>query len=387
MLFSSIAGTFGAGGQAGYAAGNAFLDALAEHRRERELPAASIAWGAWAGGGMAAAETGERLRRNGVRAMAPESALCALQQVLDHDERSLAVADLDWERYTALYNLLRTRALIGDLPEVQRVLRAPGRGRGAAVRPAGRWPGGLRACPRGSASASCWSWCGPRPRPCSGTSARRRCRWGGRSKSSGSTRSPGCSCATGCRPRRDCACPPRSYSTTPPRPRWRGTCWRRRSAHPRASGREGRRRCSRADEPVAIVGMSCRYPGAVRSPEELWELLARGGRRDRGVSRRPGWDWTLCAAPTPSGRTQPRPRRGLPPRRRPSSTPPSSGSPRTRRWRWTPSSGCCWKPAGRRWSTPGSAPSRCGAPRRACSRASTRRTTARSFRRSSRATG
>ncbi|MFE5588421.1 type I polyketide synthase, partial [Kitasatospora sp. NPDC056531] len=117
VLFSSFAGTFSGAGQGNYAPGNAFLDALAHHRRAAGLPATSVAWGHWAGGGLAEGEIERRLHHRGVPAMDPNLAVLALQQVLDADETFLVVADVDWRR--ALSTGETPTALISELPEVR----------------------------------------------------------------------------------------------------------------------------------------------------------------------------------------------------------------------------------------------------------------------------
>src|ERR1035438_10057865 len=99
VLFSSAAGTLGSGGQAGYAAGNAFLDGLARYRRERDLAGVSLAWGPWeasAGmtGGLSQAGLG-RVARAGLPALSAAEGLALFDAALASGEPVLVPVRLD----------------------------------------------------------------------------------------------------------------------------------------------------------------------------------------------------------------------------------------------------------------------------------------------------
>lgn len=104
VLFSSSASVLAAGGLANYVAANAFVDALAAYRGRRNLPAHAINWGVWEDTGMAAAVNDIRRQQwqtMGVKPMAVQTALAAMQTAIESDEANLAIIDMDFDRYAA----------------------------------------------------------------------------------------------------------------------------------------------------------------------------------------------------------------------------------------------------------------------------------------------
>jgi NADPH:quinone reductase-like Zn-dependent oxidoreductase/short-subunit dehydrogenase/SAM-dependent methyltransferase/acyl carrier protein len=127
VMFSSWASVAGSYGQANHCAANAFMDSLAGLRRSTGLPGLSLNWGAWAETGAAASEELQRqLARSGMDAMTPTDALNAMQLALRESEPQVAIAAINWPRYSVqhpsagdhlLYaSVMRTQAAVTRKP-------------------------------------------------------------------------------------------------------------------------------------------------------------------------------------------------------------------------------------------------------------------------------
>ncbi|MFJ5681069.1 SDR family NAD(P)-dependent oxidoreductase, partial [Streptomyces sp. NPDC093097] len=294
-LFSSVAGAVGNPGQAGYAAANAVLDALAERRRAQGRPATSVAWGAWAGDGMAARHT--RPGAEPVGLLDPDLAVPALARAVTEPHPTLVLADLQQPRLLESLLALRPSPLLSRLPAARTAVRtvqeahrqhagaaADLRDQLAGTAPADR-TGVLLRVVRTTAAAVLGH------RGADAIRADKPFRDLGFDSLTAVELSNALAASTG-------------LSLAPslvfdhPTPRALAEHLRAELTGDRpdfAPATPPAPAAGTDDDPIVIVGMACRFPGGVSSPEDFWALLAEG--RD-GIDAFPtdrGWDLDLLA--------------------------------------------------------------------------------------------
>ncbi|MFK4067217.1 beta-ketoacyl synthase N-terminal-like domain-containing protein [Streptomyces sp. NPDC029674] len=305
VLFSSAAGTFGGPGQGNYAAANAYLDALAQHRRALGLPAQSLAWTLWE---QRSALTGRlddadlrRLTRSGMPPLATEEGLALLDAALTVDAPALLPLRLD-------PRAVRARAAEGEPvpPLLRSLVRVPVRVRRAAsaAAPSGdtgaALPERLAALPEAERLRTLVQLvCAQAAAVLGHTSdsavvpARAFRDLGFDSLASVELRNR-LNAATGLRL-------PATLVFDHPSPEALAAHLRDEltGTYP-ASAPTPVSAASAVDEPIAIVAMGCRFPGEVRTPDDLWRLVASGGDGIRAFPTDRGWDLDALYDPDPT---------------------------------------------------------------------------------------
>ncbi|MGC9382712.1 type I polyketide synthase, partial [Streptomyces sp. MH13] len=320
VLFSSAAGVLGAPGQGNYAAANAFLDALAQHRRARGLPATSLAWGLWEDTDGMAGRLDQadlnRMKRGGVQGLtaAEGLALLDLADALGAAGRAGGAGDGGSPRGLLVpMRLSLPRGARGTdvAPLLRGLVRGPGR------RPA--TSAGDRAAAGGSAGTALEQRLvaldpAERERLLLGLVRGHVADVLGHGSPDAIEPEHAFSelgfdslTAVELRNRLGASVGRRlpatlifDYPTSLALTRHlllelAGTDTATRSALAHGAVTEG----ALADDPIAIVAMSCRFPGGVTTPEQLWQLLENGDDAVSGFPDDRGWDLDALYDPDP----------------------------------------------------------------------------------------
>ncbi|MGW1054580.1 SDR family NAD(P)-dependent oxidoreductase [Streptomyces sp. NPDC002521] len=300
VLFSSLAAVLDGPGQGNYAAANAYLDGLAEHRAALGLPATALAWGLWAtdsGMGAALDDTAlERIAGYGIPGLSAERSLELFDAALRSRAPRLAPVEIDAaavrRRPDGIPPLLTTLVR----PAVRRATAsaaAPATDAGLAALPAADRDRALLDLVRTEVAAVL-----RHDGPSAIDPGRAFTDLGFDSLAAVELRNR-LNTVTGLRL-------PATLVFDHPTSRVladhiRDTLF---GAAPQETAAPGSRRAV-DDDPIVIVGMSCRYPGGVRSPEDLWRLVADGVDAVGDFPADRGWDTEALYDPEPGtpGRT------------------------------------------------------------------------------------
>ncbi|MEV6750812.1 type I polyketide synthase, partial [Streptomyces sp. NPDC051080] len=286
VLFSSAAATLGSAGQANYAAANAFLDALAEVRRGEGLVGQSLAWGPWAEGGMLGhlddADL-QRMARDGVVPLVPADGVALFDAADGTDRAALLAVKLD-------VPALRRRADAGTLPVLLRGLAQGNRRRAARAGGSGSTLAErLAAVPTGERAALVDEMVRAQVAIVLGHTSGEAIVAGQAFKELGFDSLTALELrnrlvsATGLRL-------PATLVFDYPSPAALADFVLAEALGTAEGITVGAAVAVADDEPIAIVGMSCRYPGAVAGPDDLWRLVASGGDGISGFPTDRGWD-------------------------------------------------------------------------------------------------
>ncbi|GGN45944.1 acyl transferase domain-containing protein [Actinoplanes campanulatus] len=292
VLFSSVSGIVGTPGQANYAAANTVLDALAHHRAARGLAATSLAWGLWdATHGMGARLTGAdlaRWERTGIRPLTPAQGLALFDEALAAGEPLLVPAVLEPSRLvrddTPVPHLYR--ALVRTAPRAVPAPRAAGWAARIAALPVAKRADAVADLVRAETAAVLGH---------AGTGAvdpRRAFNDLGFDSMAAVDLRNRLATVTGVR-----------LTATAvfdhPTPELLSAHLLAEVAEEKPAPRAAAATAPGDGDPIAIVGMACRFPGGVSSPEELWRLVADGVDAVGEFPANRGWDLDALYDPDP----------------------------------------------------------------------------------------
>ncbi|KJS57830.1 hypothetical protein VM95_37225, partial [Streptomyces rubellomurinus] len=305
VLFSSGATTFGGPGQGNYAAANAFLDGLAQHRRALGLPAISLAWGLWGGelgmGGRLSEADLARWARTGAVAMPAEEALGLFDLALADSADTLVPAHLDLPAIRA--RAASVPALFRDLLGTAGLRRAPEPTGGptaariAALAADEREPALLELVRTEAAGVL-------GHRSADAVHAARAFKDLGFDSLTGVELRNRLAGATGLRL-------PSTLVFDYPTPARLAAHLLERLLGAAPDAAPPAIAAAPVDgDPVVIVGMGCRFPGEVGSPQDLWDLVAAGRDAITDFPTDRGWDVGALFDPDPEASGKSYVRRG-----------------------------------------------------------------------------